>query len=210
MQGKKQRERYRRLDRAERAAIQSGLDKGRSCRQMARDLGRSPSTVADEVARNRTVSKGPGKGERVRDAPEDACPKLLSWPRCCNGCRNLRYRSCSRRWRCEYSAARAQALADAELRESMAHADQLDPLDVEGILALRSISERCAERIGDASRIPDAQNEVFMPKGKSLLSTPPVERERSALGGEAVALPAPPPRFRQAPGIGAPLISLAR
>lgn len=116
MQGKKQRERYRRLDRAERAAIQSGLDKGRSCRQMARDLGRSPSTVADEVARNRTVSKGPGKGERVRDAPEDACPKLLSWPRCCNGCRNLRYRSCSRRWRCEYSAARAQALADAELR----------------------------------------------------------------------------------------------
>lgn len=50
MQGKKQRERYRRLDRAERAAIQSGLDKGRSCRQMARDLGRSPSTVADEVA----------------------------------------------------------------------------------------------------------------------------------------------------------------
>ena len=50
MQGKKQRKRYRRLDRAERAAIQSGLDKGRSCRQMARDLGRSPSTVADEVA----------------------------------------------------------------------------------------------------------------------------------------------------------------
>lgn len=124
MQGKKQRKRYRRLDRAERAAIQSGLDKGRSCRQMARDLGRSPSTVADEVARNRTVAKGPGKGERVRDAPEDACPRLLSWPRCCNGCRNLRYRSCSRRWRCEYSAARAQALADAELRESRIGVDR--------------------------------------------------------------------------------------
>ena len=70
MQGKKQRKRYRRLDRAERAAIQSGLDKGRSCRQMARDLGRSPSTVADEVARNRTVAKGPGKGERVRGVPD--------------------------------------------------------------------------------------------------------------------------------------------
>ena len=97
-----------------------------------------------------------------------------------------------------------------QLLEFMAHADQLDSLDVEGILALRSISERCAERIGDASRIPDAQNEVFMPKGKSLLSTPPAEKERSALGGEAVALPAPSPRFRQAPGIGAPLISLAR
>ena len=70
------------------------------------------------------MSKGPGKGERVRDAPEDACPKLLSWPRCCNGCRNLRYRSCSRRWRCEYSAARAQALADAELRESRIGVDR--------------------------------------------------------------------------------------
>ena len=97
-----------------------------------------------------------------------------------------------------------------QLLESMAHADQLDPLDVEGILALRSISERCAERIGEAARILEAQNEVFMPRGKSLFSTPPVERERSALGGEAVALPAPPPRFWQAPGIGAPLISLAR
>ena len=36
-----------------------------------------------------------------------------------------------------------------QLLESLAHADQLDPLDVEGILALRSISERCAARIGD-------------------------------------------------------------
>ena len=34
-----------------------------------------------------------------------------------------------------------------QLLESLAHADQLDPLDVEGVLALRSISERCAERI---------------------------------------------------------------
>ena len=48
-----------------------------------------------------------------------------------------------------------------QLLESMAHADQLDPLDVEGILALRSISQRCAKRIGDASRILEAQNEVL-------------------------------------------------
>ena len=38
-----------------------------------------------------------------------------------------------------------------QLLESLAHADQLDLLDVEGVLALRSISERCAERIGDAA-----------------------------------------------------------
>ena len=97
-----------------------------------------------------------------------------------------------------------------QLLESLAHANQLDPLDVEGILALRSISERCAGRIEDASRILESRTRSFMPRGKSRFSTPPVERERSALGGEAVALPAPPLRFWQAPGIGAPLISLAR
>ena len=40
---------YRRLDRSERAAIERGLDKRKSCRQIARELRRSPSTVADEV-----------------------------------------------------------------------------------------------------------------------------------------------------------------
>lgn len=38
-----------------------------------------------------------------------------------------------------------------QLLESLAHADQLDPLDVGGILALRSISQRCAGRIEDAT-----------------------------------------------------------
>lgn len=90
---------------------------------MARELGRSPSTVADEVARNRTVCRGPNKGGRAAEAPDDACPKLLSWPHCCNGCRFRRYH-CSRRWRCEYSAARAQALADSELRESRMGVDR--------------------------------------------------------------------------------------
>ena len=42
-----------------------------------------------------------------------------------------------------------------QLLESLAHADQLDPLDVEGILALRSISERCA------AGILEAQNEAL-------------------------------------------------
>lgn len=48
-----------------------------------------------------------------------------------------------------------------QLLESLAHADQLDPLDVEGIVALRSISERCAARIGEAARILEAQNEIL-------------------------------------------------
>ena len=48
-----------------------------------------------------------------------------------------------------------------QLLGSLAHVDRLDPLDVEGILALRSISERCAGRIGDAARILEAQNEIL-------------------------------------------------
>ena len=57
--------------------------------------------------------------------------------------------------------ARRLARGLDQLLESMAHADQLDPLDVEGIVALRSISERCAKRIGDAARILEAQNEIL-------------------------------------------------
>ena len=57
--------------------------------------------------------------------------------------------------------ARRLARGLDQLLESLAHADQLDPLDVEGILALRSISQRCAERVGDAARILEAQNEIL-------------------------------------------------
>lgn len=53
---------YRRLDKTDRVAIENGLDKRKSCRRMAAELGRSLSTVADEVSRNRSVSRGPGKG----------------------------------------------------------------------------------------------------------------------------------------------------
>lgn len=76
------------------------------------------------------------------------------------------------------------AVADAErlargldqLLESLAHADQLDPLDVEGILALRSISERCAARIGDAARILEAQNEILYAEERA--NAKPRENER--------------------------------
>ena len=59
-----------------------------------------------------------------------------------------------------------------QLLESLAHADQLDPLDVEGILALRSISEKCAGRIEDAERILEAQNEVLYAEERKPSETP--------------------------------------
>ncbi len=107
-------ERRQRLDRAERAAIERGPDKGRSARAMARDLGRSQSSVADEVRRNRTVSRALGKGSRVEPVPGGACAGLRGWPHVRNGCNKRRYH-CSMPFRCEYSAARAQLLADGEL-----------------------------------------------------------------------------------------------
>lgn len=63
-----------------------------------------------------------------------------------------------------------------QLLESLAHTDQLDPLDVEGILALRSISEKCAARIGDAARILEAQNEVLYAEERA--NAKPRENER--------------------------------
>lgn len=48
-----------------------------------------------------------------------------------------------------------------QLLESLAHGDQLDLLDVEGILDLRSISQRCDGRIGNAAHILEAQNKVL-------------------------------------------------
>ena len=47
---------YARLTRAERNSIERMLDRGESCRAIARELGRSPSTVPDEVARHRFVT----------------------------------------------------------------------------------------------------------------------------------------------------------
>ena len=94
-----------------------------------------------------------------------------------------------------------------QLLESMAHADQLDPLDVEGILALRSISERCAERIGEAARILEAQNEVFYAEGQEPVLN--AARRKGTLRSRRGSRPAPPLRFWQAPGIGGALDQLS-
>ena len=104
---------YFRMTKAERVSIERKLDSRSSARSMAKDLGRAPSAITEEVRRNRTVCKGPGKGESVDAIPEGEriCPKLQTWPGVCNGCKLRRYH-CTYKWRCEYSALRAQILAD--------------------------------------------------------------------------------------------------
>lgn len=114
---------WRRLDRAERAATERGLDARKSARGLVGDLGRPAPSPCDEARRNGVVAKGPGRGERVGVVPEDACPKLLAWPYACNG-RGYRRYHCSRRWRREHSAARARAPADTLLSQSRMGVDR--------------------------------------------------------------------------------------
>ncbi len=147
---------YRRLDRAERAAVERGLDKNRSARAMARDLGLSQSSVADEVRRNRTVSRGSGKGGRVGSVPEGACARLRGWPHVCNGCSKRRYR-CSMPFRCEYSAARAQLVADGELSAARRGVDRTEE-EFEAIAA--KIRADLARGLSPA-QIADARSSEF-------------------------------------------------
>ena len=51
---------YARLTRHERQTIERMLDRGRGCREMAREIGRAPSTVASE------------RGAPLRDLAADA------------------------------------------------------------------------------------------------------------------------------------------
>lgn len=114
----KKQKRYFRLTRSERASIERELGKRKpSARGIARDLVRSAASISDEVKRNRTVTRGPAKGERVEDVPEDACARLSGRPWTCNGCQHRRY-GCNKKFRCEYLAARAHVLAEGLLSEA--------------------------------------------------------------------------------------------
>ena len=91
---------YGRLTRHERDTVQRMLERRASCREIARELCRSPSAVSAEVASHRFVTAPKSRrGERV-DGSADlsaACPRLAAWPRCCNGCGRYRAIGCKRR-----------------------------------------------------------------------------------------------------------------
>lgn len=109
---------YCRIDKADREAIQNGLDKRKGCREIARSIGRSPAAVTEEVKRHRSWKDGEHRGEIVSDDPEGvSCSHLLRWPWTCNGC--MAYsRKCGRQQRMEYKAILAQAASDKARSES--------------------------------------------------------------------------------------------
>ena len=47
---------YARLTRHERQAIERVPDRGKGCREIAREIGRAPSTVANEAERHRLAT----------------------------------------------------------------------------------------------------------------------------------------------------------
>lgn len=114
---KKKNSMYHRLDKSERVAIERGLDKRRSYRQIAKDLGRSQSTIMKEIERNRTIAKGKNKGERIGEMPEKVCPHLLVAPHVCNGCKQRHYH-CREKFRCEYCAELAEHMSEDVKRAS--------------------------------------------------------------------------------------------
>lgn len=129
---------YGRLTRHERNTIERMLDRNRSAREIAAELGRSPSTVTREVAAHRYVTAPRSRyGEPAPADLSGACPRLSAWPRCCNGCSHRRGYGCSRRPRVFYSARRAQEAADAELSASRSGIDETEEGAAAKLAAIR-------------------------------------------------------------------------
>ena len=121
------------------------LERGASCREIARELGRSPSTVSAEVSSHRFVTAPKSRrGERV-DAGTDlsaACPRLAAWPRCCNGCGRYRALGCKRRPHVFYDARAAQLCADSVLVSSRRGIDADEPAAAARLEAIRDCLRR--------------------------------------------------------------------
>lgn len=109
--------RYDRLTKADRRAIEAGLRERKGCREIASSINRSPSTVSEEVRRNRTWMARERRGMAAGEVPQGTCAHLERWPWTCNGCSSY-MRKCGRQHRCEYAAIYAQRLADERLVEA--------------------------------------------------------------------------------------------
>lgn len=107
---------YYHLTKQDRIAIKHSLDRRISCRKIAKELSRSPSTISAEVFRNRTISVGKNKNQLIKELPERTCLRLEKWPFVCNGCKYKK--GCRNHFKAEYNPKLAQAYADERLVES--------------------------------------------------------------------------------------------
>lgn len=129
---------YARLTKADRLSIQRGLDRNQSCRTMAADLGRSASTIHDEVMRHRFITSP--KARKGEMAPVDiglVCARLGSWPHCCNGCKKHAGYGCSLKPKVFYDAGLAQKTADADLSEARRGIDETEEVALKKIALIK-------------------------------------------------------------------------
>lgn len=102
---------YKRLNLAERNAIEQELQKKTSARRIAAMLERSVSSITDEVKRNRVVRSWTNKGQKVVKLPDkNICPKIQGWPYVCNGCTKIG-QGCGYGFKTEYRAVVANKFA---------------------------------------------------------------------------------------------------
>ena len=68
----------------QRKAIVSGLSQHKSLKEIAETTELDPTSISKEIIRNRIKTRA---GRR----PNEACQKILRFPRCCNGCQKKYY-----------------------------------------------------------------------------------------------------------------------
>ena len=149
---------YARLTRHERDSIERGLERGDSCRKIAADIGRSPSTVANEVLGHRFYTSPKSRaGERVPPGTDlgAVCEALGSWPRCCSGCKKKRGYGCSRRPKAFYQARRAHEAAVSERSSSRRGIDETEGSAARKIAIVRELLARGASPAQIAATRPD-------------------------------------------------------
>ena len=171
-----------RLSVFEREEISRGMEAGISCRAIAKQVGRAPSTVSRDVAASggRTRYRAWRADARAsRHAHRPKTPKLLS----CTPLRREVERRLQQRWSPQQISARLRTDFPDDLNMRVSHETIYQSLFVQGRGALRSELTRCL-RTGRAQRRsrgrPAGSGEL---KNMVLLSERPPEAEDRAVPG---------------------------
>lgn len=158
--GKRERT-YSRLTKADRRSIEEGLDRNLPIRKIADEVGKSASTVHDEVMRHRLVTSPRARyGDPAPRDLEEVCARLGKWPRCCNGCKRRGGYGCPIRPKVYHRASMAQRAADATPSEARLGVDEDEREFEEKVRVIRD----CLSRGISPEQIVHTHPELGLPK----------------------------------------------
>lgn len=160
--------------------IQLGLDKKMTFREIAKWIGKDPTTVSKEVKRHLTIRDS---SVRTRDETGNlietpSCPLLLRAPYVCNGCEK-QHRSCRYRKQL-YFAKHAQEVYEKDLRESR----EGIALNKEVFYRMDDIVTTCLKQgqhlyhVTQAHKLGYSQSSVYRLMDKGYLSAGPLDLPR--------------------------------